>query len=125
MEGDGSVRGGLGKKSDRTAAEDRRGLFAFVEPTSFISSEQPHSAERLHDRNQSEGNRPYSSAEAQTHRYRHEEQTEARKEKRREVSPPHTQFRLRMFINSTATVLSVCMTCESQRTQLGFFLPVI
>lgn len=39
---------------------DRRVLFAFVEPTSFISGEQPPSAERLYDRNQSEGNHPYS-----------------------------------------------------------------
>lgn len=68
---DGSVKGGLRKETDREAVEDRRGLFAFVEPTSFISSEQPPSAERLLDRNQSEGNRPYSSTEAPTHRYRH------------------------------------------------------
>lgn len=68
---DGSAKGGLGKETDREAVVDRRGLFVFVEPTSFISSEQPPSAERLHDRNQSEGNRPYSSTEAATHRYRH------------------------------------------------------
>lgn len=49
---------------------DRRGLFAFVVPTSFISGEQPPSAERLYDRNQSEGNRPYTSTDAPTHRYR-------------------------------------------------------
>lgn len=49
---------------------DSRGLFAFVVPTSFISCEQPPSAERLYDRNQSEGNRPYTSTDAPTHRYR-------------------------------------------------------
>lgn len=67
----GRIKGGLGKKTDREAEVDRRGLFALVEPRSFISGEQPPSAERLHDRNQSEGNRPYSSAEAPTHQYRH------------------------------------------------------
>lgn len=56
---------------DREGVIDRRGLFAFVLPTSFIVTEQPPSAERLYDRNQSEGNRPYSSNDAQTHRYRH------------------------------------------------------
>lgn len=52
--------GGSQKKIDRQGVIDRRVLFAFVEPTSFISGEQPPSAERLYDRNQSEGNHPYS-----------------------------------------------------------------
>lgn len=67
------LRWDSGKKKKKTAREgviDRRGLFAFVEPTSFISGKQPPSAERLYDRNQSEGNRPYSSTDAPTHRYR-------------------------------------------------------
>lgn len=50
--------------SDGAAGVYRRALFVFVEPTSFISSEQPPGAERLRDRNQSESNRPYSPAEA-------------------------------------------------------------
>lgn len=50
--------------SDGAAGVYRRALFVFVAPTSFISSEQPPSAERLRDRNQSESNRPYSPAEA-------------------------------------------------------------
>lgn len=68
---DGRVEVGLGGRSDREGVIDRRGLFAFVELTSFISAEQPPSAERLYDRNQSEGNRPYSSTDAPTHRYGH------------------------------------------------------
>lgn len=63
------------KGRDRELTEsgliDRRGLFAFVVPTSFISSEQPPSAQRLYDRNQSEGNRPYTPTDVAAHQYRH------------------------------------------------------
>lgn len=68
---DGRVEVRHRKETDREGVIDRRGLFAFVVPTSFISGEQPPRAERLYDRNQSEGNRPYSSTDAPTHRYRH------------------------------------------------------
>lgn len=51
---------------------DSRSLFAFVVLTSFISGEHPPSAERLYDKNQSEGNRPYTSSDVPSHRYRHE-----------------------------------------------------
>lgn len=69
---DADSRGEVGgrKNWQSEGVIDRRGLFAFVVPTSFISSEQPPSAERLYDRNQSEGNRPYTSTDAPTHRYR-------------------------------------------------------
>lgn len=67
----GEFRVDSGGKLTGGPVVDRRGLFAFVELTSFIFSEQPPSAEGLHDRNQSEGNRPYSAAETPTHRYEH------------------------------------------------------
>lgn len=71
-QGDADSRVQVGKKEPhRDRVMDWRGLFAFVVPTSFISGEQPPSAERLYDRNQSEANRPYSSTGAPTHRYTH------------------------------------------------------